>query len=191
MVGYCPDCGSEIEETNRFCKSCGKSLLNENKKSESNEDAKLLKFLELERNRLQDHGNKIWDEIKHFSWVLYILLSATPLLKFSSGIDEPVFKSILIIILPVFAVIVAIIAFLSFNNESTNFDDALESSLNIEEKLGFFDENLVSESRKSKTKRSSCEKLLCTGRGYFNLYFILLILIGFLEFLLFSISEMT
>ena len=27
MVRYCPDCGSEIEENNRFCKSCGEELL--------------------------------------------------------------------------------------------------------------------------------------------------------------------
>ncbi len=27
MVRYCPDCGGEIVENDRFCKSCGEELL--------------------------------------------------------------------------------------------------------------------------------------------------------------------
>lgn len=167
MVEYCPNCGSEIEGTDRFSR-------------DSNKDEKLLSLLELERNRLENHGNKIWDIIKHFSWALYILLAAAPLLQDSN------LHPIWIKIFPTLAVVVTIIAFLSFKNESKNFDDAFETVLKIEKKLGF--ENLFSDYHNCKPKRSSLEKLLSTGRGYFTWYFFVLALIGILEFLFIDIN---
>lgn len=46
MVGYYPNCGNEIEETDKLCKNCRKDLL---------------KWLDIQSNRLNGHGNKIWE----------------------------------------------------------------------------------------------------------------------------------
>ncbi len=100
------------------------------------EDEKNLKFLALQNGRIDSHGDKIWEEMKHFSWALYILLSAPFILKHWETLDRVQYGKMLIIF-PLLAIIVAIIAALSICKESNDFLDALGTILSIEKRLGF------------------------------------------------------
>ncbi len=166
-------------------------------------DEKNLKFLALQYERIGSHGDKIWEEMKHFSWALYLLLGAPFILKHWEKVDG-VSYGIWLIIFPLLAIIVAIIATLSICKESNDFLDALGTNLSIEKRLGFHDVStnasdtpkiLVSRHRTEmlninvitdesidefiKRKQSIfCKLGSISARSLFVFYFIVLILIG-------------
>ncbi|NJD01605.1 MAG: hypothetical protein FIA99_03155 [Ruminiclostridium sp.] len=170
------------------------------------EDEKNLRFLALQNGRIDSHADKIWEEMKHFSWALYILLGAPFILKNWETLDKVPYGKILIIF-PVLAIIVAIIAALSICKESNDFLDALGTILSIEKRLGLHnistDPNvkpkmLVSRHRAEmlnidgttdelidnfiKTKKSIfCKLLSISNRNLFVFYFIALFIIGVVE----------
>lgn len=84
------------------------------------ENKDLVNFLNLQYERIGGHGNKIWEEMKHFSWALYLLLGAPFILKHYGDINNAWLK-----IFPILAIFVAIIAILSIRKESRHFLDAL------------------------------------------------------------------
>jgi len=111
----------------------------------------LLKFLEIQNSRLEKHGDKLWEEMKHFSWALYVLLGAPVYLKFCLCVDTR-----WLVLFPILAIVVALFAIFTIRKESRDFLDALGTVLNIEKRLGFHDESdedtpkmLVSCSRKN------------------------------------------
>jgi hypothetical protein len=190
----CSKCGTQNADDISFCSKCGNNL-------KSDYDEKLLKWLDIQSKRLELHGNKIWEEMRHFSWVLYILLGAPFVLQNNLN------NSWLLIIFPLLAIFVAIIASLSVCKESKDFLDALETVLRIEKRLGFHEieekktpKMLVSEGRMKKlnfekdvTIDKFIEKnqsIICKltskltslpNRSLFVVYFIGLILIGIVE----------
>ena len=166
MVKYCSECGTKTKEIDKFCKNCGMGLV-----PESNDNIKLLKFLETESNRLEYHGGKIWEEMKHFSWALYVLLGAPFLLSKTDLGDSYIF--------PILAIIISIIAILIILRESKHFDDAKDTVTKIKDNLDFYEMGL---DEKPDNDRSICNFLLYTSRGYFIWYFDVLIAIGVLEF---------
>ena len=174
MVKYCSECGTKTKEIDKFCKNCGMGLV-----PESNDNIKLLKFLETESNRLEYHGGKIWEEMKHFSWALYVLLAAPFLLKNWNNDEMGLGNSLIIIILPILALIISIIAILIIWRESKHFDDAKNTVTKIKDNLDFYEMGL---DEKPDNDRSICNFLLYTSRGYFIWYFDVLIAIGVLEF---------
>ncbi len=148
----------------------------------------LLEFLTLQNNRLNFHGDKMWEEMKHFSAVLYVLLGAPIILAKD-------FKSIELIIFPLLAIFVAFIALFIIHKESKDFLDALGTVLSIEKRLKFHEEcateipaKIVSNHRIKKLGNESIEKFIenesCkpfTTRWWFKFYFIGLIILGFIE----------
>lgn len=158
------------------------------------EDEKLLKWLEIQSKRLDGHSNKIWEEMKHFSWALYLLLGASFVLNRD-------FTGLWLIIFPILAIFVAIFAIISISNESRNFVDALGMVLSAEKRLLFHEKNddkipkmLVSEERKKMLNPNDDESIddfikrnqpiiskHISTRDLFVIYFILLIIIGFIE----------
>lgn len=159
------------------------------------EDEKLLKWLVIQSNRLDGHSNKIWEEMKHFSWALYLLLGASFFLKQWGYVDK------WLIFFPILAIIVAIIGIKSICNENKNFLETLGMVLSAEKRLGFHEENddetpkmLISEERKKmldpkddesiddfiKRNKSIISRRISTRR-LFVIYFIMLILVGFAE----------
>ena len=166
MVKYCSECGTKTKEIDKFCKNCGMGLV-----PESNDNIKLLKFLETESNRLEYHGGKIWEEMKHFSWALYVLLGAPFLLSKTDFGNSYIF--------PILAIIISIIAILIILRESKHFGDAKDTVTKIKDNLDFYEMGL---DEKTDNDRSICNFLLYTSRGYFIWYFDVLIAIGVLEF---------
>lgn len=157
----------------------------------SDENKFLMEFLTLQNARLNFHGDKLWEEMKHFSAVLYILLAA-PFIIFED------FKSIAFIF-PLLAICVACIALLIIHKEGKDFIDALGTVLSIEKRLKFHKEcaneyptKIVSNHRIKKLENESIDKFIenesCkfyTTRWYFKIYFIGLIIVGIIEALLF------
>jgi hypothetical protein len=85
--------------------------MDEDGQQDKNKRDELLKFLALQYERVGSHGEKIWEEMKHFSWALYLLLSAPFVLKHW---ETPELKyGIWLLIFPFLAILVAIIATLS------------------------------------------------------------------------------
>lgn len=170
-----------------------------------NDEKLLIKFLALQYERVGSHGNKIWEEMKHFSWALYLLLGAPFILKhWAVGDNWEVWYKIWLIIFPLLAIIVAIIAIVSIRKESKDFLDALGTVLSIEKRLRFHEENdektpkmLVSEKRKGMLKKDESiddfiERMqpnICkptsSNRSLFVSYFIGLFIIGIVEILYF------
>lgn len=160
------------------------------------EDEKLLQFLVLQYGRIGSHGEKIWEEIKHFSWALYTLLSAAIILKpnFDSNTKS-------LIVFPLLGIIVALFAIFSIYKEGKDFLDALGTALAIEKKLGFHDEInektpkfIVSNDRKKRLPADNNNdiidrfveknlKISFSNRSLFILYFFVLLLIGIAEIL--------
>ena len=164
------------------------------------EEEKLLKWLVIQSNRLDGHSNKIWEEMKHFSWALYLLLGASFFLK------QWEYADIWLIIFPILAIIVAIIGIKSIYNENKNFLETLGMVLSAEKRLGFHDENnnktpkmLISEERKKmlhpkddgsiddfiKRNEPIIFRRIST-RSLFVIYFIMLIIVGFAEIFYFA-----
>ncbi len=168
----------------------------------------LLGFLTLENRRLESHGEKIWEEMKHFSWALYLLLAAPFFLKQSETSVLKYYPWLLIF--PFLAMLVAIIATLSICKESKDFLDALGTVLSIEKRLKFHDENpsetpkmLVSKRRKEMLKINGAtdesiddfinrkQSILCklgsiSTRNLFVFYFIVLFILGIVEIIIFA-----
>ncbi len=152
---------------------------------------RLLEFLTLQNGRLNFHGDKLWEEMKHFSMVLYVLLGAPFfLIKDLNGLW--------LIIFPLLAIFVAFIALFIIRKESKDFLDAFGTVLSIENRLGFHKEcdteipaKIVSDDRMNKLlinesiekfiERESCKPLTKSTRGWFEIYFIGLIILGFIE----------
>jgi hypothetical protein len=185
---YCSKCGTQNADDISFCSKCGNDL---------KYDEKLLKWLDIQSKRLELHGNKIWEEMKHFSWALYLLLGASFVLEHWEMNEK---FDIWLKIFPILAIFVAIIASLSICKESKDFLDALGTVLSIEKRLGFHEiENtktpkmLVSKERMRKLnfekdatidefieKNQSiiCKLTSLPNRSLFVAYFMVLILIG-------------
>lgn len=113
------------------------------------DDENILEFLRLQNERLNFHGDKMWEEMKHFSAVLYILLAA-PFALHGTGLKENIWP----IFFPLLAIIVAFIAVSIIHKESKDFLDALGTVLKIEKHLDFHKEGLVSEKRKTKLREN-------------------------------------
>lgn len=184
-------------------------MSNDGQNDKINEEKKLLKFLALQNERINNHGDKIWEEMKHFSWALYLLLGAPFILKHWEKVDR-VYYGIWIIIFPLLAVFVAIIAAFSICKESNDFLDALGTILSIEKRLGFHDisENKVPKTLVSKDRiemlniHDGVDKMIDTfikrkqsifcklrhipNRTLFVIYFIILIFFGIGEAIYFS-----
>ncbi len=162
------------------------------------ENEKLLRFLDLQSGRLDRHVDKIWEEMKHFSAVLYILLGAP-------FFFEKDLNNTLLIFFPLLAIFVAYIAYISIHKENNDVLDALGTVLSIERRLKFHEEcvneipaNIVSEERKGRIRigesihdfiiRESSQPRTNSFRGLFELYFIGLFILGILEtvFILYS-----
>jgi len=158
------------------------------------QDEKLLAWLSIQSERTSFHGDKIWEVMKHFSWILYLLLSAPFILKDLGDMK------VWLPLLPFLAVIAASFAILSICKESKEFLDALGTVLSIEERLGFHNEEtdknpkmLVSQDRKNKLKghgsiddfKNGKLPILCryttSVRKLFLAYFMILFLIGIAE----------
>ncbi|SNQ60442.1 hypothetical protein [Candidatus Methanoperedens nitratireducens] len=183
--------------------------MSNDEQQEKNKREELLKFLALQNKRIDSHADKIWEEMKHFSWALYLLLGAPFILKHYEKVDG-VQYSIWLTIFPLLAAFVAFIAAFSICKESRDFLDALGTILSIEKRLGFhdFSENnvpktLVSKDRKEmlnidgavdktiddfiKRKQSIfCKLGYIPNRTLFVIYFIVLILFGIGEAISFT-----
>ncbi len=162
--------------------------MSDDKQQDNNkQDEKLLTFLTLQNERLSSHVDKIWEEMKHFSAVLYVLLSA-PFFLYKD------FKSIGLMFFPLLAIFVALIAIFSIRKESNNFVDALGTVLSIEKRLKFHEKNtnenpakIVSKTREDMLglsiddfiKNESSKPY--TVRYWFIFYFEVLITVGFIE----------
>ena len=155
----------------------------------NDENKFLMEFLTLQNARLNFHGDKLWEEMKHFSAVLYILLGAPFIIS-----DD--FKSIAFIF-PLLAICVAFIALVIIHKEGKDFIDALGTVLSIEKRLEFHKEcatedpiKIVSNHRINKLGDKSIEEFIenesCkfyTTRWWFQFYFIGLIIVGIMEVL--------
>ena len=165
------------------------------------DDEKLLKWLVIQSNRLDGHSNKIWEEMKHFSWALYLLLGASFFLK------QWGYAGIWLIIFPILAIIVAIIGIKSIYNENDNFLEALGMVLSAEKRLGFHEKNdnetpkmLISEERKKmlypkddksiddfiKRNKPIIFRPIST-RSLFVIYFGMLFIVGLAEIFYFAL----
>jgi hypothetical protein len=159
-------------------------------------------FLTLQNGRLEGHTDRIWEEMKHFSVVLYVLFGAPFVIR-----DIPdLSNSIWLIIFPILAISVAVIAALIIHKESKDFLDALGTVLSIEKRLKFHEEYvdeipkmIVSKDRKKKLKIKKdtndesiddfiernhpiiCKLDSISTRSWFEFYFIALIIFGLIE----------
>ena len=157
----------------------------------NDENKFLMEFLTLQNARLNFHGDKLWEEMKHFSAVLYILLGAPFIIS-----DD--FKSIAFIF-PLLAICVAFIALVIIHKEGKDFIDALGTVLSIEKRLEFHKKcatedpiQIVSNHRINKLGDESIEEFIereCdtrkSTRWWFQFYFKVLIIVGVIEALLF------
>jgi hypothetical protein len=177
--------------------------MGDDEQQDKNKNDVLLGFLTLENRRLESHGEKIWEEMKHFSWALYLLLAAPFFLKQWENSELKYYPWLLIF--PSLAIIVAFIATLSICKESKDFLDALGTVLSIEKRLGFHKENaneipkmLVSKQRMEMLKTDESindfikrkQSIFCklgsiSTRNLFVLYFIFLLIFGIVEIIIF------
>lgn len=114
-------------------------------------DEILIKWLEIESERLRFHGTKSWDEIKHFSWALSILLAASFIMQYVYNIKD----TRLLIVPPIIAVGVSLIAIFTIFKESMHSNEAFGTVLKIEKYLGFYENGIVSEKRKNRLYKNN------------------------------------
>lgn len=150
---------------------------------EKDKTDKLIKWLPIHSELATSHGYMIWEEIKHFSWALYVVLAAPFILEFQFKISD--WK--LILIWPIIAIFLSCVAIYSIHKEGKDYNDAVKIILGIENKLGFHDEDFVTDYRKNKI--NDFEKFSFRSiRTWFKFYFLMLMLIGFYEIYIFIID---
>lgn len=88
MVQYCSECGNEIEETDKFCKNCGRQ--NEKIESEEDIDQEAIPYTETHQNRFFWAIGII---VVLFLAGFYLLTPETKSLPFSVQYQEPIYKT--------------------------------------------------------------------------------------------------
>ncbi len=136
-----------------------------------NEEDKLIKWLEIQSELARGHGYAIWEEMKHFSWALYVVLAAAFFLKFQFQVQD----ISLLIIWPILAIILSFIAMYSIYKEGSDYIDVVRIVIKLEKKLKLHE--TVDIKREEIINRPKYKTL----RYWFIIYFLVLILIGIFE----------
>lgn len=86
-------------------------------------DEKLMKYLGIVSERMRHHHNALWEEEKHYSWWVYIILAGLIYLLISGHFDPPVRFTILVVG-SLFGVYLSHTAYKVIRKESEYFADA-------------------------------------------------------------------
>jgi len=135
------------------------------------EEDKLFKWLAIQSELARGHGYAIWEEMKHFSWALYVVLAAAFILRFQFNVQD----ISLLIIWPILAIILAFIAMYSIYKEGSDYIDVVKTVIELEKKLKLHE--TLGINRKEIINRPKYKTL----RYWFIIYFLVLMLIGIFE----------
>ena len=95
----------------------------------------LISYLEATSQRINHHGELLWEEEKHYTWWVYILFGAMLYLLVSFQMVDGIQKLWLVVIVSVFGIGVSVIGLRVIRVEGVQLHDALRLQGKILEKM--------------------------------------------------------